>query len=157
MPERQSTGGPFVGNFSRMPDSRQTESRAGPSHCGQSSANSALPRRNEAQNAPRVMIEIMGKGTGRDYFLRLPAGSPLAPSGGCSLANWSSSLTSFFRRQSSVFSLATVSFCAGSLYKLCSSSGSFTKSYISHWSEEHTSELQSLRHLVCRLLLEKKK
>ena len=24
-------------------------------------------------------------------------------------------------------------------------------------SEEHTSELQSLRHLVCRLLLEKKK
>src|SRR5947199_5474476 len=30
-----------------------------------------------------------------------------------------------------------------------------------HWaderSEEHTSELQSLRHLVCRLLLEKKK
>src|SRR5205814_10422061 len=26
-----------------------------------------------------------------------------------------------------------------------------------HWrSEEHTSELQSLRHLVCRLLLEKK-
>src|SRR5438045_5954707 len=30
---------------------------------------------------------------------------------------------------------------------------SFTKSR----SEEHTSELQSLRHLVCRLLLEKKK
>src|SRR5258705_5382108 len=27
---------------------------------------------------------------------------------------------------------------------------------ISHRSEEHTSELQSLRHLVCRLLLEKK-
>src|SRR5437899_9615550 len=28
----------------------------------------------------------------------------------------------------------------------------------SYWrSEEHTSELQSLRHLVCRLLLEKKK
>src|SRR5262245_62890612 len=26
-----------------------------------------------------------------------------------------------------------------------------------HRSEEHTSELQSLRHLVCRLLLEKKK
>src|SRR5205814_6143345 len=32
--------------------------------------------------------------------------------------------------------------------------------YIDKWgdrSEEHTSELQSLRHLVCRLLLEKKK
>src|SRR5438045_3898372 len=32
---------------------------------------------------------------------------------------------------------------------------------VTHWSltrsEEHTSELQSLRHLVCRLLLEKKK
>src|SRR5262245_55290344 len=30
-------------------------------------------------------------------------------------------------------------------------------SLINHRSEEHTSELQSLRHLVCRLLLEKKK
>src|SRR5262245_64010271 len=29
--------------------------------------------------------------------------------------------------------------------------------YIGSRSEEHTSELQSLRHLVCRLLLEKKK
>src|ERR1035438_380780 len=27
---------------------------------------------------------------------------------------------------------------------------------LTHRSEEHTSELQSLRHLVCRLLLEKK-
>src|SRR5262245_63584687 len=27
---------------------------------------------------------------------------------------------------------------------------------VDHRSEEHTSELQSLRHLVCRLLLEKK-
>src|ERR1035441_11129752 len=30
-------------------------------------------------------------------------------------------------------------------------------SELEHRSEEHTSELQSLRHLVCRLLLEKKK
>src|ERR1035438_10849212 len=29
--------------------------------------------------------------------------------------------------------------------------------YVLDRSEEHTSELQSLRHLVCRLLLEKKK
>src|ERR1035438_8491688 len=29
--------------------------------------------------------------------------------------------------------------------------------FLAHRSEEHTSELQSLRHLVCRLLLEKKK
>src|SRR5262245_62381473 len=28
--------------------------------------------------------------------------------------------------------------------------------YLANRSEEHTSELQSLRHLVCRLLLEKK-
>src|ERR1039458_8793286 len=89
MPERQSTGGPFVGNFSTMPDSRQTESRAGPSHCGQSSANSALPKSNEAQNAPRTKLEIVGMREDTDYFLRLPGGSPLAPSGGCSLANWS--------------------------------------------------------------------
>src|SRR5262245_65213376 len=33
----------------------------------------------------------------------------------------------------------------------------FSARAISHRSEEHTSELQSLRHLVCRLLLEKKK
>src|SRR5262245_63559717 len=31
------------------------------------------------------------------------------------------------------------------------------KIFVSARSEEHTSELQSLRHLVCRLLLEKKK
>src|SRR5947199_5809627 len=31
------------------------------------------------------------------------------------------------------------------------------KDLASRRSEEHTSELQSLRHLVCRLLLEKKK
>src|ERR1039458_3794079 len=30
-------------------------------------------------------------------------------------------------------------------------------SHLQRRSEEHTSELQSLRHLVCRLLLEKKK
>src|SRR5205814_9337444 len=33
----------------------------------------------------------------------------------------------------------------------------FPHPYRYHRSEEHTSELQSLRHLVCRLLLEKKK
>src|ERR1035438_4988590 len=32
----------------------------------------------------------------------------------------------------------------------------FTSLITTHRSEEHTSELQSLRHLVCRLLLEKK-
>src|SRR5437899_6701511 len=32
-----------------------------------------------------------------------------------------------------------------------------TDAAVNRRSEEHTSELQSLRHLVCRLLLEKKK
>src|SRR5262245_65116702 len=32
----------------------------------------------------------------------------------------------------------------------------FTVAHIGSRSEEHTSELQSLRHLVCRLLLDKK-
>src|SRR5438045_5238227 len=37
-------------------------------------------------------------------------------------------------------------------------SGSTGAGRLPRWrSEEHTSELQSLRHLVCRLLLEKKK
>src|SRR5205814_4253790 len=42
-----------------------------------------------------------------------------------------------------------------------SASGIFILNGNNNWvknrSEEHTSELQSLRHLVCRLLLEKKK
>src|SRR5258705_4784435 len=33
----------------------------------------------------------------------------------------------------------------------------FRRNFFRYRSEEHTSELQSLRHLVCRLLLEKKK
>src|SRR5438045_8360663 len=35
--------------------------------------------------------------------------------------------------------------------------GTTTGTILRNRSEEHTSELQSLRHLVCRLLLEKKK
>src|SRR5258705_2160410 len=40
---------------------------------------------------------------------------------------------------------------------LPTSTMSSLRSLIRPRSEEHTSELQSLRHLVCRLLLEKKK
>src|SRR5947199_4491629 len=40
---------------------------------------------------------------------------------------------------------------------LAASSPSFFRNISTMRSEEHTSELQSLRHLVCRLLLEKKK
>src|SRR5438045_8144126 len=39
----------------------------------------------------------------------------------------------------------------------CQRSASSRRSTFRSRSEEHTSELQSLRHLVCRLLLEKKK
>src|SRR5262245_63459946 len=40
---------------------------------------------------------------------------------------------------------------------LTSASKVWTSEALVRRSEEHTSELQSLRHLVCRLLLEKKK
>src|ERR1039458_1849136 len=39
----------------------------------------------------------------------------------------------------------------------CKSAMATSASSLRSRSEEHTSELQSLRHLVCRLLLEKKK
>src|SRR5947199_1789378 len=39
----------------------------------------------------------------------------------------------------------------------CVAAAPYSTSQVSIRSEEHTSELQSLRHLVCRLLLEKKK
>src|ERR1035441_7295187 len=63
MAVRQRIGGPLVGNLSTMPDSRQTESRPGPSHCVQSSANSALPRRNATQTAPRPKLQIVCMGS----------------------------------------------------------------------------------------------
>src|SRR5205814_8819973 len=50
--------------------------------------------------------------------------------------------------------LTTASAFAG---LLVAAGGAAVKFYKSRRSEEHTSELQSLRHLVCRLLLEKKK
>src|SRR5947199_5027262 len=42
-------------------------------------------------------------------------------------------------------------------FTLCGMWHGATWSFVVFRSEEHTSELQSLRHLVCRLLLEKKK
>src|ERR1035438_10585476 len=44
------------------------------------------------------------------------------------------------------------------IYSVCSETAPVLGNYnMRTRSEEHTSELQSLRHLVCRLLLEKKK
>src|SRR5690625_7903214 len=40
---------------------------------------------------------------------------------------------------------------------ICRTGGSTHRQMVTHRSEEHTAELQSRGHLVCRLLLEKKK
>src|SRR5689334_23952224 len=58
------------------------------------------------------------------------------------------SLASLFLQQSKGFSLKQTGFAVAAI---------FLASAISNRSEEHTSELQSQFHLVCRLLLEKKK
>src|SRR5437899_5296365 len=47
--------------------------------------------------------------------------------------------------------------CALSIKGFVTSQNSAVRIPLLKRSEEHTSELQSLRHLVCRLLLEKKK
>src|SRR5205814_3571399 len=47
--------------------------------------------------------------------------------------------------------------CDGEISRIRSRTDSIGKRQPVSRSEEHTSELQSLRHLVCRLLLEKKK
>src|SRR5438045_7164032 len=56
-----------------------------------------------------------------------------------------------FNGKDKVSSLGEQPTASGPLSKLPNAKISGTR------SEEHTSELQSLRHLVCRLLLEKKK
>src|SRR5262245_64299079 len=53
-------------------------------------------------------------------------------------------------------SLAFAAICPSMLAQETSAAGSVYGPKAGR-SEEHTSELQSLRHLVCRLLLEKKK
>src|SRR5438045_5627732 len=51
------------------------------------------------------------------------------------------------------FDAALIGYAVGSVFALAA----LVYRYTLWRSEEHTSELQSLRHLVCRLLLEKKK
>src|SRR5438045_7829961 len=55
------------------------------------------------------------------------------------------------------FPLSQVRLRPGIFLDQMESNQSFIESLPNDRSEEHTSELQSLRHLVCRLLLEKKK
>src|SRR5262245_65218427 len=70
--------------------------------------------------------------------------------------------TTLFRSMDGTSSVYTIP-PASSLYLITrsqipdESSGRFFVLQSAIRSEEHTSELQSLRHLVCRLLLEKKK
>src|SRR5262245_64526954 len=56
-----------------------------------------------------------------------------------------------------IFSRSTAAINARGLSASTCSRAISSNSAVSLRSEEHTSELQSLRHLVCRLLLEKKK
>src|SRR5258705_9157133 len=58
--------------------------------------------------------------------------------------------TTLFRSAAEMSVAVSESFCAGPAALL-------ETTLVKLRSEEHTSELQSLRHLVCRLLLEKKK
>src|SRR5437870_8935836 len=51
----------------------------------------------------------------------------------------------------------TARLALGAVEKFNQAIGDFEQSGVVHRSEEHTSELQSRGHLVCRLLLEKKK
>src|SRR5689334_24021474 len=71
-------------------------------------------------------------------------------------------LHSFPTRRSSDLTMRTVSIVpsrtlVSSVFTSKGKAGGFTRSGLASRSEEHTSELQSQFHLVCRLLLEKKK
>src|SRR5258705_9373644 len=65
--------------------------------------------------------------------------------------------TTLFRSIPLALSFATVPFKSVALNARWSSTPAGSAGTYLKRSEEHTSELQSLRHLVCRLLLEKKK
>src|SRR5437879_5185696 len=69
---RHRTLGPPLGNFSRMPVSRQTPSRFGPSHCGQSSPRAAGPA-----TIPAISMTIDENPIPcRETMLRIIASSP---------------------------------------------------------------------------------
>src|SRR5262245_64236424 len=59
--------------------------------------------------------------------------------------------------RSRIHSSTDLNFAPSRERKLCFGDSASMSSDAGGRSEEHTSELQSLRHLVCRLLLEKKK
>src|SRR5262245_59781593 len=54
-----STFSPSDGNFSRMPVSRHTPSRLGPSHCGQSAADKGEPAHRNAINAEATRVYVL--------------------------------------------------------------------------------------------------
>src|SRR5258706_10206166 len=65
--------------------------------------------------------------------------------------------TTLFRSICRISLVESSNFCPGWFCLICSRSWSNRSNDYSNRSEEHTSELQSLTNLVCRLLLEKKK
>src|SRR5205814_9818352 len=76
---------------------------------------------------------------------RPPPRSPLFP------------YTTLFRSHATVGAAASGALLAGLGVEAPGAYAARTLGVYDERSEEHTSELQSLRHLVCRLLLEKKK
>src|SRR5437899_9884698 len=79
------------------------------------------------------------------FFRRIPSTLPV-PSTSSTVESIRKEIFGFLRARSCMI------FEARSVSRRCTMS-----TFVANRSEEHTSELQSLRHLVCRLLLEKKK
>src|ERR1700736_6092713 len=74
---RQAIFAPSLENLSRMPDSRQTPSRFGPSHCGQSSVGSWLGAAEDATSSEETIASAPTKKSARsDDAIRCMANSP---------------------------------------------------------------------------------
>src|SRR2546422_8486074 len=65
--------------------------------------------------------------------------------------------TTLFRSSRAIFAMASPIGCSEPCSADAANCNNFSRDHPSWRSEEHTSELQSRLHLVCRLLLEKKK
>src|SRR3989441_6419342 len=100
------------------------------SMCAAGSCENAPPRRLPSENAPVIIARAIW-----ELSLSVPAAATWSQ-----VARMSRTSSSTASRSTSVIALVRTTFCFCRLR-----------------SEEHTSELQSLAYLVCRLLLEKKK
>src|ERR1700687_3501502 len=74
---RQTIFGPSLENLSRMPVSRQTPSRLGPSHCGQSSVGSWLGAAEDPTPGKETIASAPTKKSARsEMAIRCMANSP---------------------------------------------------------------------------------